>query len=98
MKMNKFFIMTVLLLFNWSSFAESSKGTYVVKVRKSQSASANSKNMKKVGSDQNYNYYEVTAAEMDIIVRARMAYEEGKSSPASKHMRDKMQDQVGEED
>lgn len=68
-----------------------------VKVKKSDSAKSNQKPiLRKIGSDERYDYYEVTPAELKIIEAARKAFAEAqKLPPPPDSLQKKMQDQVG---
>jgi len=96
MKLNLIIITLFISLLAGLSQAESGQAAHVVKVKKHLGQNANLKNVKKIGSDDQYDYYEVSEEEMKLIIGARILYEKSRGlPPPSKHMQNKMQDQVG---
>lgn len=82
-----------------SCLAAATDGKTIIKVKKTGGQSAPNRVMKRVGTDDKYDYYEVSYSELKIIEAARRAFTEAKKlPPPPESLQRKMQDQVGSEE
>lgn len=90
-------IIACTLIMASTAFASDPSSKNMAKVKKSEQTPIKQKRiLRKIGSDDGYDYYEVTPAELKIIEAARKAFAEAQNlQPPPYSLQKKMQDQVG---